>query len=187
MTFRLRVPRPSHTQSNEGLCIKKWWDRLKGHAKSRVVLLTRHASAAVVLNRLCCQIHFVVAHDQSGRYLRLFPHLGLACSVVDANAGVCGRTMPLVRTNIVASYPCRCGGGFRGARLAPSLPSHRALNCLQSVFPSLLTTNSSINSSVCFPTLAASISPLLTAKLTPIQQSPTFNSPGTHCFCFFLH
>ncbi|MBW4490084.1 MAG: hypothetical protein KME12_20070 [Trichocoleus desertorum ATA4-8-CV12] len=35
-----------------------------------------------------------------------------------------------------------------------------------------------------FPTRAAKISPLESAKLTPIQQSPTSSCSGRHCFCF---
>ncbi len=56
----------------------------------------------------------------------------------------------------------------------------------QLVLPSVLTNNSINNRSVCLPTRAAKINPLVCAKLNATQQSPTWISSGWHCFCFFL-
>jgi hypothetical protein len=56
---------------------------------------------------------------------------------------------------------------------------------LQSVLPSVMTISSSSISSVCLPTRAVRINPLVSARLRLIQQSPTSNSRVRHCFCFF--
>ena len=96
---------------------------------------------------------------------------------------VCCRKILLLRSNrCVLSLPMWCWISSGKTRSYP--PQSSVLNCLHSVFPSVLMTNCSIKASVCLPTQAARIKPLEQARLNPTQQSPMFSSRGVHCFCF---
>ena len=105
------------------------------------------------------------------------------CSVVDAIAPFAVEQCHWCAL-ISVFYPCQCDARFRQARLAHIRPSRHcwivgSLSYLRCCSPIAIG-----SSSVCLPTRAVRIRPLVLAKLSPIQQSPTSRSWLKHCFCF---
>ena len=163
--------------------LSRLWNRLLNHASSKEWSLTRLSSPQ------CFPSDYEPKSSWNSWVLTL-PSLRSApkpwqtCSDGDAtDPSAAGQFHWFATDCWVWSLPMICLTSVRRTLSYP--PQSSVCHCLQSVFPSVLTINSSMNWSVCFPTLALRISPLDDAWVIPIQQSPTIISSGRHRFCFF--